>query len=34
MPAEFQNGFISEIFGVLWSGFLHRTTLNGFLNGF
>ena len=34
MIAEFQNGLISGIFGVFWSGFLHRTTLNGFLNGF
>ena len=28
MMADFQNGIISRIFGVLWSGFLHRTTLN------
>ena len=26
--AEFQNGLISRIFGVFWSGFLHRTTVN------
>ena len=28
MMADFQNGVISRIFGVFWSGFLHRTTLN------
>ena len=32
--ADFQNGLISGIFGVFWSGFLHTTTLNGFQNGF
>ena len=26
--ADFQNGLISQIFGVFWSGFLHRGTLN------
>ena len=26
--ADFQNGFISRIFGVFSSGFLHETTLN------
>ena len=26
--ADFQNGFISRIFDVFSSGFLHRTTLN------
>ena len=26
--ADFQNGFISRIFGVFASGFLHKTTLN------
>ena len=26
--ADFQNGLISRIFSVLWSGFLRRTTLN------
>ena len=26
--ADFQNGLISRIFGVIWSGFLHRTTVN------
>ena len=29
--AEFQNGLIFGIFGVLLIGFLPRTTLNGFL---
>ena len=28
MMADFQNALISRIFGVFWSGFLHRTTLN------
>ena len=28
MMADFQNDLISPIFGVFWSGFLHRTTLN------
>ena len=28
MMANFQNALISRIFGVFWSGFLHRTTLN------
>ena len=28
MMANFQNGLNSEIVGVFWSGFLHRTTLN------
>ena len=28
MISDFQNGLISTIFGVFWSGFLHRTTLN------
>ena len=26
--ADFQNGLISRIFGVSWSGFLHRTSVN------
>ena len=26
--ADFQNALISGIFGVFWSGFLHRTTVN------
>ena len=26
--ADFQNGLISRIVSVFWSGFLHRTTLN------
>ena len=25
---DFQNGLISGIFGVVWSGFFHRTPLN------
>ena len=28
MMADFQNGLISRIFGVFWSGFLLRTTVN------
>ena len=28
MMADFQNGLISRIFSVFWSGFLHRTTRN------
>ena len=34
MMADFQNGLISRIFSVLWSGFLHRTTLNDLYNKF
>ena len=34
MMADFQNVLISRIFGVFSSGFLHRTTLNDFYNGF
>ena len=34
MMADFQNGLTSRIFSVFWSGFLLRTTLNDFLNGF
>ena len=30
MMADFQNALISGIFGVFWSDFLHRTTLNDF----
>ena len=30
MMADFEDALISRIFGVFWSGFLHRTTLNGF----
>ena len=30
MMADFQNALISRIFGVFWSGFLHRTTVNDF----
>ena len=28
MMADFRNGAISGIFGVFWSGFLHRTSVN------
>ena len=28
MMADFQNALISGIFGVFWSGFLHRTSVN------
>ena len=28
MMADFENALISRIFGVLWSDFLHRTTVN------
>ena len=28
MMADFQNGLISRIFSVFWSGFLRRKTLN------
>ena len=28
MMADFQNGLISGVFIVFWSGFLHRKTLN------
>ena len=31
--ADFQNGLISRIFGVFWSGFLQRTTVNDLYNG-
>ena len=30
MMADFRNGPISRIFGVFWSVFLHRTTVNDF----
>ena len=26
--ADFQNGLISRIYSIFWSGFLHRKTLN------
>ena len=32
--ADFENGLISGIFGVFWSGFSHRTTVNDLYNGF
>ena len=28
MMADFENALISWIFGVFWSGFLHKTTVN------
>ena len=28
MMADFENGLISRIFGVFWSGFLQRTSGN------
>ena len=30
MMADCQNGLISQIFGVFWGNFLHRTILNDF----
>ena len=32
--ADFEIGPISRIFSGLWSGFLHRTTVNELKNGF
>ena len=34
MMADFQNGLISRIFNVFWSGFLHKTSKNDLWNGF
>ena len=34
MMADCENALISRIFGVVWSGFLSRTVVNPFLNGF
>ena len=34
MMAGFQNALISRIFGVFWSGFSQRTTVNDLWNGF
>ena len=28
MMADFENALISRIFGLVWSGFLHTTTVN------
>ena len=28
MIADFQNALISRLFGVFWSGVLHKTTVN------
>ena len=32
MMDDFQNGLISRIFSVFWSGFLHNTSLNDLQN--
>ena len=32
--ANFENGLISRIFSVFWSGFLHRSTGNDLSSGF
>ena len=34
MMADFENAVIFRIFGVFWSGFLQRTTVNDLKNGF
>ena len=34
MMANFENALISRLFGVFCSGFLERTTVNDFKNGF
>ena len=34
MMADFQNGLISRIFGVFWSGFLNTITVNDLKNAF
>ena len=34
MMADFQNGPISRIFSVFWSGFFHISTLHDFYDGF
>ena len=31
MMGDFQNGLISPIFSVFWSGFVHKKTLKGFV---
>ena len=31
---DFENGVIFRVFGVFWSGFLHRTTVNNLWSGF
>ena len=30
ITGDLQNALFSGVFGVFWSGFLHRTTLNDF----
>ena len=32
MMADFENALISRIFGVFWSGFLRKTTVNDLKN--
>ena len=32
MMGDFQNGLISRIFSVFWSGLLHKTILNDLKN--
>ena len=32
MMADFENALISRIFGVFWSGFLQKTTVNDLKN--
>ena len=34
LMADFENALICRIFGVFWSGFLQRTTVNDLKNGF
>ena len=34
MMGDFENALISRIFGVFWSCFLQRTTVNDLENGF
>ena len=34
MMSDFQNGLISQIFSVSWSGSFYKTTLKDLKNGF
>ena len=34
MMADSESALHSRIFGVFWSGFLHRTSVNDLQNGF
>ena len=34
MIVDFENALISRLFGVFWSGFSLRTTVNDLQNGF